>query len=107
MLISALLIGAASGASALKFSDRAKVDEAMRAIQMADLLASATPLTIECRIPLPTANLGPPQQRLMPQVVLQSGTPAFTSLLSAMTTKLNADKATAQSYLASVGVTND
>ena len=96
-------ISATSGAAAMKWSEQDKVKRAIEAIAMADALAAGTPETINCRIGM-AASGGPAVQ---PEVVLQSGTQAFTNLLAAMTTKINNDKTAAETYLQSVGVTNE
>jgi hypothetical protein len=102
------LISAATGAMALQYSQRHLVDRAIEAIKMADALAAGTPQAISCSIhlaPIP-GGFGSARGRAIPQVTIDSGT-VYNNLLSAMTTKLNNDKATAEAYLASVGVTND
>lgn len=108
LILLVALLASSGTAAALKYSDRNKVEEAIKAIAMADALAAGTPESINCRIGL--ANPGTPgpgaRGQVQPEIVLTSGT-AYNNLLSAMTTKLNNDKATAEAYLASVGVTND
>jgi len=94
------LVSVSGTAFALKWSDRHLVAKAKEAIDMADALAAGTPENVNCRIGLASS-------KVMPEVVLQSGSQAFTNLLAAMTTKLNNDKTSAEAYLASVGVTND
>ena len=97
------LVSATTSAVALKWSDKNKVDVATHAIAMADVLATRTPDTISCRINMANGQRGDANV----EVALQSGQQAFTNLLSAMTTKINNDRDTANAYLASIGVTND
>lgn len=108
MIMLVALLASSGTAAALKYSDRNRVEDAIKAIKMADLLAAGTPENINCRIGLATVpGERPGGASIQPEVVLVEGQQAYTNLLAAMTTKLNNDKATAEAYLASVGVTND
>src|SRR5262245_4097714 len=98
----AALLGASTTAYALKWSDRSKAQDAITAIAMANALASYTAGAINCHVSLVNA----PGGTTVPEVILTSGT-AYTNLLAAITTKINSDKATAESYLSAQGVTND
>ena len=89
----------------MNYSDRINVDRAIRAIGMADRLAGGVPKTIRISVALEGAQGGPRVEA--PTVVLSSGTQAFTNTLTAVTNKLNSDKAAAEAYLVSVGVTTD
>ena len=97
------LVSATTSAVALKWSDKSKVDQATQAINVANTLAARTPGSITCRINTTNGHRDDPSI----EVVLQSDQPAFTNLLNAMTTKINADRDTANAYLTSIGVTND
>lgn len=104
ILIAALMVASSAvTAAALKFSDSHKVARAIEAIRMADVLAAGTPQSITCQVKL---TQQPEPGKRPPSVTLDSGQ-SYTNLLTAITNKLNADKATAEAYLSSVGVTND
>jgi formiminotetrahydrofolate cyclodeaminase len=100
------IVGVVSSAAALKWSDQEKAKKAIEAIQMANSLAAGMPQSITCRVNLQRVGGPSPVREKEPEVILDSGT-AYTNLLAAITTKLNNDKATAEAYLSSVGVTND
>lgn len=96
-------LGATTGALALKFSDiqANKVARAIEAVRMADTLNAESPDNFIVRANMP--NGGSPA----PEIVLESDTQAYTQLLSAMRARLDTAAATAQTYLDTVGVTND
>ena len=109
LLIGALMVvSSVVTAAALKYSDSGKVDRAIDAIRIANALAAGDPQGITCEVHLanPPGPVGGRNAPLAIAISLDSGQ-AYTNLLTAMTNKINADKATAEAYLASVGVTDE
>ena len=83
-------------------SDQAKTQAAITSIDMANELAGGTPSSITLNVQMQDGI-----KKIAPQVVLTPGTQAFDNTLQQITTKLNNDAAAAQTWLTSVGVTND
>lgn len=107
LLTAAFVLGLSTSALALKFSDiqENKVAKAIEVVRMANALNAADPETIYIRANMPSA---PGQSgNHPPEVVLEPGQQAYTTLLTAMRARLNSAKATAETYLQSVGVTDE
>lgn len=104
-------VGFSSGALALKFSDiqENKVARAIEIVRMANALNAADPDNIYIRANMPAAEgAGPGANRVKaPEIVLEPGQQAYTTLLGAMRTRLDNAKTAAETYLASVGVTDE
>lgn len=101
-------VGFSSGALALKFSDiqENKVARAIEIVRMANALNAADPDNIYIRADMPAAEGAEPGVK-SPEIVLEPGQQAYTTLLGAMRTRLDNAKTAAETYLASVGVTDE